>query len=166
LPPSGPPEGLPPAGFPPQGLPTPREPASQEIPLPGLPNRHGAPAAQDPPPAGPAQRGPAAGRAAATGNGGRARRQRVATKDVFCELADLAAIPRAAYALEAEVDGVLCLLPTAAGYEVFVSADGARHEARSFADEEAAYFYLFGVLAAEAIRNGLLTPAAAHDSAV
>jgi hypothetical protein len=37
--------------------------------------------------------------------------------------------------------------------------DGARHEARSFADEEAAYFYLFGVLAADAIRNGLLVPA-------
>jgi hypothetical protein len=100
-------------------------------------------------------------------NGGRSsRRQRVATKDVFCELADLAAIPRAAYALEAEVDGVLCLLPTEAGYEVFVSADGARHEARSFADEEAAYFYLFGVLAAEAIRNGTLTPAAARDPAL
>jgi len=151
--------------LPPPGLPTPRGPASQEIPLPGLPSRHGAPAAQDPPPADPAR--PLAGRAAAAGDGGRAgRRQRVATKDVFCELADLAAIPRAAYALEAEVDGVLCLVPTATGYEVFVSADGARHEARSFPDEEAAYFYLFGVLAAEAIRNGLLTPAAAHDSAV
>jgi hypothetical protein len=100
-------------------------------------------------------------------NGSRAsRRQRVSTRDVFCELADLAGIPRAAYALEAEVDGVLCLLPAAAGYDVFVSADGARHEVRSFPDEEAAYFYLFGVLVAEAVRNGALTPAATHDSPV
>ncbi len=83
----------------------------------------------------------------------------MATRDVFCELADLAAIPRAAYALETEVDGALCLLPTASGFEVFVAAGGARHEARVFPDEEAAYFYLFGVLAAEAIRNGDLSPA-------
>jgi len=98
-------------------------------------------------------------REAAPETGGRAaRRQRVTSRDVFCELADLAAIPRAAYMLEAEVDGAMCLLPTPSGYEVFVAADGARHEVRSFADEEAAYFYLFGVLAAEAIRNGGLAP--------
>jgi hypothetical protein len=41
-----------------------------------------------------------------------------------------------------------------------MAIDGARHEARSFTDEEAAYFYLFGVLAAEAVRNGALLPAA------
>jgi hypothetical protein len=40
-----------------------------------------------------------------------------------------------------------------------MALDGARHEARSFPDEEAAYFYLFGVLAAEAVRNGALLPA-------
>ena len=92
--------------------------------------------------------------------GGRsARRQRVATRDIFCELADLAAVPRTAYALETEVDGALCLVAGPDGYEVFVSMDGARHEARSFPDEEAAYFYLFGVLAAEAVRNGVLLPA-------
>jgi hypothetical protein len=93
------------------------------------------------------------------GGGRAARRQRVTTRDIFCELADLAAIPRTAYALETEMDGALCLLPGPDGYEVFMSMDGARHEARSFPDEEAAYFYLFGVLAAEAVRNGALQPA-------
>jgi len=99
------------------------------------------------------------------GGGRAARRQRVATKDIFCELADLAAIPRTAYALETEFDGALCLVPGPDGYEVFMSMDGARHEARSFLDEEAAYFYLFGVLAAEAVRNGVLLPAVAAAGA-
>jgi hypothetical protein len=93
-----------------------------------------------------------------------ARRQRVSTRDIFSGLTDLAAIPRAAYALEAEVDGALCLLATADGFEVFVAADGARHEVRSFSDEEAAYFYLFGVLAAEAVRNGSLAPVRTIDA--
>ena len=92
--------------------------------------------------------------------GGRAaRRQRVPTREIFCELADLASIPRAAYALETETDGTMCLLPTPDGFEVFFAANGSRHELRSFAEEEAAYFYLFCVLAAEAIRNGGLVPA-------
>ena len=91
--------------------------------------------------------------------GGRAaRRQRVPTREIFCELADLASIPRAAYALETETDGTICLLPTPDGFDVFIAADGARHELRSFADEEAAYFYLFGVLAADAVRSGTLAP--------
>jgi hypothetical protein len=98
--------------------------------------------------------------------GGRAaRRQRVSTKDIFSELADLAAIPRTAYALETEADGALCLVPTLDGFEVFVAMDGARHEARSFSDEEAAYFYMFGVLAAEAVRNGTLAPSVAPAGA-
>ncbi len=92
--------------------------------------------------------------------GGRAaRRQRVPTREIFCELADLASIPRAAYALETEIDGAICLLPTPDGFDVFIAADGARHELRSFAEEEAAYFYLFGVLAADAVRSGTLAPA-------
>jgi hypothetical protein len=91
--------------------------------------------------------------------GGRAaRRQRVPTRSIFSELADLAAIPRAAYALEHEADGAICLIRTPDGFEVFSAADGVRHEVRTFGDEEAAYFYLFGVLAAEAIRNGSLAP--------
>ncbi len=87
-----------------------------------------------------------------------ARKQRVPTRAIFSELADLAAIPRSAYALEQESDGAMCLLRTEEGFEVFSAADGARHEVRSFDDEEAAYFYLFGVLAAEAVRNGSLIP--------
>jgi hypothetical protein len=90
-----------------------------------------------------------------------ARRQRVPTREIFCELADQASIPRAAYALETETDGAMCLLPTPEGFDVFIAADGVRHELRSFADEEAAYFYLFGVLVAEAIRSGTLAPAVA-----
>ena len=91
--------------------------------------------------------------------GGRAaRRQRVPTREIFCELADIASIPRAAYALETETDGAICLLPTPDGFDVFIAADGARHELRSFAEEEAAYFYLFGVLAADAVRSGTLAP--------
>ena len=86
------------------------------------------------------------------------RKQRVPTRAIFSELADLAAIPRSAYALEQEADGAMCLLRTQDGFEVFSAADGARHEVRTFEDEEAAYFYLFGVLAAEAVRNRSLLP--------
>ena len=103
---------------------------------------------------------PSPGRRRQTPQTGRrsARKQRVPTRAIFSELADLAAIPRSAYALEQESDGAMCLLRTGAGFEVFSAADGARHEVRSFDDEEAAYFYLFGVLAAEAVRNGSLVP--------
>jgi hypothetical protein len=103
---------------------------------------------------------PVPGRRRQAPNTGRrsARKQRIPTRAIFSELADLAAIPRSAYALEQESDGAMCLLRTDEGFEVFSAADGARHEVRSFDDEEAAYFYLFGVLAAEAVRNGSLTP--------
>jgi hypothetical protein len=96
------------------------------------------------------------------GNGSRrtARRERVPIQAVFTELADLAAIPQSAYALDDEVPGAMCLLKTDDGFEVFASSDDARLEVRFFEDEEAAYFYLFGVLAAEAVRNGQLLPAA------
>jgi hypothetical protein len=126
-------------------------------------------AAPDPPgfydPADPA---PARGAPTSDVGGRAARRQRVPTRDIFCELADLASIPRAAYALETETDGAMCLLPTPGGFEVFMAADGARHEVRTFAEEEAAYFYLFGVLVAEAIRSGSLARTVAvadpHDN--
>jgi hypothetical protein len=88
----------------------------------------------------------------------RAGPQRPATEGIFSELANLAAIPAASYAIGAEVDGAMCLLPTEAGFEVFNAAAGARHEVRHFDDEESAYFYLFGVLAAEAVRTGALVP--------
>jgi hypothetical protein len=106
----------------------------------------------------PAAPGPGRRRHAPKAGRRSARKQRVPTRAIFSELADLAAIPRSAYALEQESDGAMCLLRTEEGFEVFSAADGARHEVRSFDDEEAAYFYLFGVLAAEAVRNGSLIP--------
>jgi hypothetical protein len=108
-------------------------------------------AGPDPPAPGRRRQAPATGRRSA-------RKQRIPTRAIFSELADLAAIPRSAYALEQESDGAICLLRTEEGFEVFSAADGARHEVRAFDDEEAAYFYLFGVLAAEAVRNGSLIP--------
>jgi hypothetical protein len=90
---------------------------------------------------------------------GTADRQ-LATQRTFCELAGLAAIPPSAFAVGEEVDGAMCLIQTLDGYEVFNAADGARHEVRVFDDEESAYFYLFGVLAAEAVRTGRLAPPA------
>jgi hypothetical protein len=101
---------------------------------------------------------PATPMAAASPHRRRSARSRMATQRIFTELAALAAIPAAAYAVGEEVDGALCLIETAAGYEVFSAAGGARHEVRFFEDEESAYFYLFGVLAAEAVRTGLLIP--------
>ena len=49
-------------------------------------------------------------------------------------------------------------MQTEQGFEVFNAVAGARHEVRSFQDEESAYFYLFGVLAADAVRTGRLAP--------
>ncbi len=86
----------------------------------------------------------------------RTARARMATEQLFSELASLAGIPSGSYAVGEEVDGAFCLLQTDHGFEVFHSADGARHELQTFATEEAACFYLFGLLAAEAVRNGTL----------
>jgi hypothetical protein len=83
----------------------------------------------------------------------------VPAREVFIELADMAAIPRSAYSLEKETEGAMCLLRTADGFEVFIAVGGLRHEARMFYDEEAAYFFMLGVLAAEAVRNGTLAAA-------
>jgi hypothetical protein len=80
----------------------------------------------------------------------------MATERLFAELASLAGIPADSYALGDEVDGAMCLLQTDDGFEVFHSAGGARHELQVFATEESACFYLFGLLAAEAVRNGTL----------
>jgi hypothetical protein len=82
----------------------------------------------------------------------------VRTRQTFTELANLAAIPPGTYAVGEEVNGAICLLRTDNGFEVFTAADGTRQEIRLFADEEAAYFYLFGLLAAEAVRDGRLRP--------
>jgi hypothetical protein len=88
-----------------------------------------------------------------------ARKPRLAMSAVFADLVDMANIPRSAYAVDDEVTGSMCLFKADGGYEVFSCAEDARHEVRFFEDEEAAYFYLFGVLAAEALRNGRLKPA-------
>jgi hypothetical protein len=87
-----------------------------------------------------------------------ARKPRLAMSAVFADLVDMARIPRTAYAVDDEVTGAMCLFKAEGGYEVFSCAEDARHEVRFFEDEEAAYFYLFGVLAAEAVRNGRLKP--------
>ncbi len=84
--------------------------------------------------------------------------RRLATQRIFSELAGLAAIPPSAYAVGEEVDGAMCLIHTPEGFEVFNAAAGSRHEVRLFDDEESAYFYLFGILAAEAVRTGRLVP--------
>jgi hypothetical protein len=90
----------------------------------------------------------------------RAARQppRAQTRQVFAELAGLAALPPDSYAVDEAVDGAICLVSTDTGFEVFSAADGVKREARLFNDEEAAYFYLFGLLAAEAVRDGRLVP--------
>jgi hypothetical protein len=87
-----------------------------------------------------------------------ARKPRLAMSAIFADLVDMADIPRTAYAVDEEITGAMCLFKTDGGYEVFSCAEDARHEVRFFEEEEAAYFYLFGVLAAEALRNGRLSP--------
>ena len=79
-------------------------------------------------------------------------------QSVFAELLSLAAIPHAAYAVDEDVPGAMCLIKADGGFEVFSRTDDARLDVRYFEDEEAAYFYLFGVLAAEAVRSGRLRP--------
>lgn len=92
----------------------------------------------------------------------RSTRRRLPTQRIFSELAAQAGIPPDAYAIDEDVDGAMCLVRTDDGFEVFNSLAGARHEVRIFDDEESAYFYLFGVLVAEALRNGTLAPR--HES--
>jgi hypothetical protein len=88
-------------------------------------------------------------------------RARLATDPVFAELAALAGLPAGSYVIGEAVDGAMCLVETEQGFEVFNSVLGDRHELQTFVTEEAACFYLFGVLAAEAVRNGSLARAPA-----
>jgi hypothetical protein len=88
----------------------------------------------------------------------RATKRRLPTQKIFSDLATQAAIPATAYAIGEDVDGAMCLVRTDEGFEVFNSAAGSRHEVRVFTDEESAYFYLFGVLVADAVRTGALAP--------
>jgi hypothetical protein len=93
-------------------------------------------------------------------SGRRAGRRDRVPPSVFAELLSLAAIPHAGYAVDEEVPGAMCLVKADGGFEVFSRTDDARLDVRFFEDEEAAYFYLFGVLAAEAVRSGRLRPGA------
>lgn len=86
------------------------------------------------------------------------RPSRAQARQIFAELARLAALPPDSYAVDEAVDGAMCLVSTDTGFEVFSAADGVKREARLFNDEEAACFYLFGLLAAEAVRDGRLVP--------
>ena len=88
----------------------------------------------------------------------RSTKRRLPTQKIFSDLAAQAAIPAAAYAIGEDVDGAMCLVRTDEGFEVFNSMAGSRHEVRLFQDEESAYFYLFGVLVADAVRTGALAP--------
>ena len=90
--------------------------------------------------------------------GRRAGRHNRVPQSVFAELLSLAAIPHGAYAVDEEVPGAMCLVKADGGFEVFSRTDDARLDVRFFEDEEAACFYLFGVLAAEAVRSGRLRP--------
>ena len=107
-----------------------------------------------------AEPGPQAGPGpqAAPTSGRRAGQRDRVPQSVFAELLSLAAIPHAAYAVDEEVPGAMCLVKADGGFEVFSRTDDARLDVRFFEDEEAAYFYLFGVLAAEAVRSGRLRP--------
>jgi hypothetical protein len=109
-------------------------------------------------PADPPTNGTAPGRHVSRRSSGKTR---VTAQTVFSQLLELASIPQSAYVVDDEVDGAMCLVRARGGYEVFSSADRTRHEVRFFEDEEAAYFYLFGILAAEAVRSGRLGPQAA-----
>jgi hypothetical protein len=135
-----------------QQPPTQPHPAAAPEPLPAP-----APRAQ-PAGAGPGEQPPQPDPAEPSPRRRRSALRRLATQRIFSELASLAAIPPSAYAVGEEVDGAMCLIQTAHGFEVFNAAAGSRHEVRLFDDEESAYFYLFGVLAAEAVRTGRLAP--------
>jgi hypothetical protein len=58
----------------------------------------------------------------------------------------------------------MCLVKADGGVEVFSCTLDARLEVHFFEDEEAAYFYLFGVLAAEAIHSGRLGPTRSNEA--
>jgi hypothetical protein len=143
----------PPASAPPADLAPPAEPI-QPAPPPAPP-APAEPAASADLIAAPA---PAPAESPAPARRRRATKRRLPTQKIFSDLAAQAAIPAAAYAIGEDVDGAMCLVRTDEGFEVFNSMAGSRHEVRLFQDEESAYFYLFGVLVADAVRTGALAP--------
>jgi hypothetical protein len=140
--------------------------ASAPAPAARMPDRatawHGSPAPEPWPEAqavADARPDPGPGSATAAPAGRRTgHRDRIAPESVFAELLTLSAISQASYAVDDEVPGAMCLVKADGGFEVFSRTENARLEVRFFEDEEAAYFYLFGVLAAEAVRSGRLRP--------
>jgi len=115
------------------------------------------PPAATPTAAMPPDQQPSAAPASSPSGPRRSARSRMATERLFADLTSLAGIPADSYAVGEEVDGAMCLVQADHGFEVFHSAGGARHELQVFTTEESACFYLFGLLAAEAVRNGTLT---------
>jgi hypothetical protein len=128
----------------PAGL-TPEPPVAKPAPIVAEPVRMIADAAPARPP-----------RASAETRQRRSARSRLATERLFADLASLAGIPAQSYAIGELVDGAMCLVQTEQGFEVFHAAGRDRQELQVFTTEESACFYLFGVLAAEALRNGSL----------
>jgi hypothetical protein len=84
---------------------------------------------------------------------------------IFELLVERAGIAPEEYALGSTLDETFCLVECDGGFDVFYSERGTRRDLRRFADERAAYYYLFGQLAASAVRAGRLTARPAHESA-
>ncbi|HEY2508038.1 MAG TPA: hypothetical protein VGI58_16100 [Streptosporangiaceae bacterium] len=128
------------------------EPAPMATPVPDE-SRSPAPAEPERVRPEPASTAPArAGRLSARGG----TRRRLATEQLFAELASQAGIPASSYSIGKAAEGAFCLVHSASGVEVFHCADGAHHEVQVFTTEESACFYLFGMLAADAVRAGRL----------
>jgi len=83
---------------------------------------------------------------------------RISPRWTFGDLVARAGIPEGEYAVEEEVDGAFCLVTADDGFDVFYSEHGGRHNLQHFDDEQAAFYYLFGRLAAVALRSGRLNP--------
>jgi hypothetical protein len=149
---------VPPGGFLPSASSVPAAGPLTMHPAPVAPAAAGPPPWAVPPPAPAPSPAPSSRRR-------RSARTRTATEQIFSDLAGLAAIPASSYSVGEEVDGAMCLLETGSGFEVFSCSGGARHEVRVFSDEESACFYLFGVLAAEAVRTGALAPGPGRGAA-
>ena len=82
---------------------------------------------------------------------------RISPRWAFGDLVERAGIADGEYAVEEEVEGAFCLITADDGYDVFYSEHGGRHNLQHFDDEQAAFYYLFGRLAAVAVRSGRLT---------
>jgi hypothetical protein len=137
-------------------IPAPPQPAPPQPAPPQPAPVQAGPLQSAPVPAGPGQQADTALPRPAPSRQRRAARRRMATEQLFADLADMAGIPADSYSIGEDAEGALCLVRAGDRFEVFHSAAGARHELQVFASEESACFYLFGVLTAEAVRNGTI----------